>query len=172
MYKSVIILLLIVLTQVSFGQPAAIGSNKDSLVTVYMNDVRTHINNKDYAAANKDLGKLAALKTTLPDEVAFYYGIIQYNSGNQDKARAGFNKYLLLTNSTGTFADSSHVYLKKLDCQARGYYEVDETCRLCNGSGEIEIRCLLCEGSGQEYCLVCNGNGVSVVHSTMGDRYQ
>src|SRR6478609_5960949 len=170
MYKSILILFLVVITQVSFAQ--TIGSNSDSLVNVYMNDLRTHVNSKDYAAGNKDLGKLAALKTSLPDEVAFYYGVIQYQTGNRDKARAGFNKYLLLTNSTGTFTDSSHVYLKRIDCEARGYYEVDESCRLCNGTGELEIRCLLCEGSGQEYCSVCNGNGVSVVHSNMGDRYQ
>lgn len=167
MYRSIIILVLSVYTQLCFAQSA-----KDSLVNVYMAELRAHMVQKDYASANKDMGRLAALKITLPDEVAFYYGIIQYQSGNRDKARAGFTKYLLLTNYTGTYNDSTHYYLKQIDCEARGYYEVEEACKLCNATGELEVRCLLCEGTGKEYCSVCNGNGVSVIHSAMGDRYQ
>lgn len=167
MYKSILILFLTLITQALSAQ-----TNKDSLVNVYMNDLRTHLTNKEYNAANKDLGKLAALKTTLPDEVAFYYAVVQYQAGNRDKARAGFTKYLLLTGNTGGFSDSSHVYLKMIDCESLGYYEVDEDCRLCHATGELEIRCMLCEGTGKEYCSICNGNGVSIVHSAMGDRYQ
>lgn len=153
-------------------------SKKDSIAGEYLIQIRKQIEEKDYNNANLTLKKLFAMKTTLPDEVAFRYAEVQLGLGNYSKAKEAFYKYIDLTDGKGEFVEEAKMLIELSEakickkCNNTGITIVTDTCAFCNGKGKQEIACEACHGRGLEFCPSCKGQGVVYKTSTFGGVYQ
>ncbi len=127
---------------------------------------------KKYDSAHVQFKALFKLKSTIPDEAAYYYGLNQYYRNNYKLALQGFEKYIKLRGDKGVSFDSAVYYISKSQCLEKGYVEAKEECSLCHGIGHSKVKCTKCKGVGKEYCSVCSGSGVVISRSSMGDSYQ
>jgi len=143
----------------------------DSLAGKYLNELKIDIDSNNYEEAIKVINKMAGLRTTLPDEVAYYYGLSYYSLGNFEKAKSGLDKYFTLTGDSGQYFQQAKELSVRVDCKLKGYYESQENCALCNGTGETEVKCVYCSGGGKQYCPLCKGAGVVVMGGSFGDKY-
>jgi DnaJ-class molecular chaperone len=152
-------------------------SKQDSLLNVYFDKGKEQISLGNYDAGQEYFKKIFALKTTLPDELAYYYGLTLVKQKNYKKGKEAIEKYLSLTGSSGKFFKESQVLLKEIDlyvcrkCNNTGKAEVNDTCATCAGSGKITVDCNTCNVKGIEFCTACGGNGVFVSKGNLSSSY-
>lgn len=144
----------------------------DSLVESYFASAKKYMQEKKYDSAHVQFKALFKLKSTIPDDAAYYYGLNQYYRNNYKQALQGFEKYIKLRGDKGINFDSAVYYISRTQCLEKGYVEVKETCSLCHGAGHSKVKCTKCKGVGKEYCSVCSGSGVVISRTSMGDSYQ
>ncbi len=144
----------------------------DSLVNVYFSSAKKYMESKKYDSAHAQFKVLFKLKSIIPDDAAYYYGLNQLYRKQYKQAQQGFEKYIKLRGEKGNYFDSSVFYIAKAQCLEKGYVEEKEECTLCHGTGHSKIKCLKCKGVGKEYCSVCSGSGVIISRGNMGDSYQ
>jgi tetratricopeptide (TPR) repeat protein len=144
----------------------------DSLVEAYFGSAKKFMATKQYDSAHAKFKELFKLKSTIPDDAAYYYGLNQFYRAKYKPAQLGFEKYIRLRGDKGKLFDSSVYYIARAQCFEKGYVEVKEECNLCHGTSHSKIKCLKCKGVGKEYCSVCSGSGVIISRGNMGDSYQ
>jgi TolA-binding protein len=144
----------------------------DSLVDVYFSAAKKYMQEKQYDSAHTQFKELFKLKSTIPDDAAYYYGLNQLGRGNYKQAQVGFEKYIRLRGDQGMYFDSSLYYIAQSQCFEKGYVEVKEECTVCHGTSESKVKCTKCKGVGKEYCSMCSGSGVVISKTNMGDSYQ
>ncbi|MFL5729427.1 MAG: hypothetical protein ACJ75J_08055, partial [Cytophagaceae bacterium] len=140
--------------------------------------VKSSINHHDYKAANDFLKKALALKKALPDEAAYYHGVLLFQQKKYPQAKISFQKYLSLTGASGEYFKEAEDYLKQSDalicpkCNDTGFREITDTCTYCHGKGKVEKMCKTCQGKGFVYCQACGASGVSRHGGGFGGTYQ
>ncbi len=143
---------------------------KDSLVSVYFNAAKTKIVEEKYDDANSYFKKIFALKSPVPDELAYYYGYNLLKLKKYVQSREAILKYIKLKGEKGTLYTEALSALDELDCAETGYKEVEVECDLCHGDTLI-IECSRCRGIGKEVCPICGGTGVAVSAGNFGTNY-
>lgn len=160
--------------QLAYSQP----DKSDSLVQVYFKEARQNISEKNYGAAKNSFNKLFNLKTTLPDEVAYFYGVTLLNLKNYLKAKAAFEKYISLTREKGQFYNDSKKFIAEADnhickiCNNTGMTEEIDSCSVCIGTGKTFEACQSCKNHSIELCAACAGKGVITTKTSFGSSYQ
>jgi hypothetical protein len=154
-------------------------STQDStLLNSYLVQVRKQIAEQNYAGANNTLKKIFAIKTTLPDEVAFRYGQAQLGLNNYVKAKEAFQKYITITDNKGVFVKEAEALIIESEkgickkCNNSGWEVIIDSCTICKGTGKIKVTCNNCNGKTKQYCEVCKGQGVVLKNGAMGTIYQ
>ena len=168
--KQLILFLFLVISCSTFAHNHQV--QYDSLVETYFASAKKYMQANKYDSAHVQFKALFKLKSTIPDEAAYYYGLNQYYRNNYKQALQGFEKYIKLRGDKGVSFDSAVYYIAKSQCLEKGYVEVKEECSLCHGVGNSKVKCTKCKGVGKEYCSVCSGSGVVISRSSMGDSYQ
>lgn len=164
--------LLVVFIQIGKAQ-----SSPDSLMTVYLDQAKEKISQNNYQAANAYFKKIFALKTTLPDELAYYYGLTMMKLEHYKKGKDALEKYIDLKGKDGEFYNEAQKLISEADkficpkCQNTGVAEIKDTCAACEGIGKTQMDCNLCQSQGIEFCNVCKGQGTLVVKRSMGHQY-
>jgi hypothetical protein len=172
--RSVFIILLIFFSLNAFPQDAS----QDTLMKFYLGHVKASIASQDYKTANDFLRKAFALKKTLPDEAAYYNGVILFNQQKYAPAKISFRKYLLLTGKIGQYFKETTEYMQRADllicpkCEDNGYYDVIDSCADCKGKGKVKILCKHCKGKGKVLCKTCGGSGVAKHSNGFGGTFQ
>jgi tetratricopeptide (TPR) repeat protein len=168
--KQLILIILLAISSSAFASNAHI--EYDSLVEVYFASAKKYMELKKYDSAHIAFKALFKLKSIVPDDAAYYYGLNQFYRTKYKQAQQGFEKYIHLRGDKGILFDSSLYYIARAQCFENGYVEVKEECNLCHGVGHSKIKCLKCKGVGKEYCSVCSGSGVIISRNNFGDSYQ
>jgi hypothetical protein len=172
--RSVFIFILILFSPNAFPQTVA----QDTLVKSYLGHVKARIARQDYKTANDFLRKAFALKKTLPDEAAYYNGVILFHQKKYAPARISFRKYLSLTGKEGLYFKEATEHIQRIDlqvcpkCDDSGYYEVTDSCTDCAGKGKVRISCKYCHGKGKVLCKTCGGSGVAKQSNAFGGTFQ
>lgn len=149
----------------------------DSLIELYLDKAKEQIALKNYPSANDHIKKIFSLRTTLPDEVAFYYGLTQVKLTNYTKGKEALLKYIELTGVQGSFYAEAEKLIAEADeficekCNNTGSAEVLDTCVVCNGVGKTEVACEVCRSKGVEFCNACGGKGVFVENGSFGSTF-
>lgn len=152
-------------------------SSKDSLLNAYFNKAKEQILVENYDSCQFYLKKVFALKTTLPDEMAYFYGLTLVKQKNYKKGKEAIEKYLSLTGEAGIYYNESQALLKEIDkyvcrkCNDTGITEISDTCNTCIGTGKISSDCNTCNIKGVEFCNACGGNGVFTNRGNLGTNY-
>lgn len=152
-------------------------TDSDSLSKVYYEKAKEKINAKDFDGANLYFKKIFRLKTTLPDELAYYYGLTLVHLQQYAKGKEALDKYLELTGEKGVFKNETGLLLKEAEkyicskCSNKGSYVISDTCAVCEGDGKRETDCEVCKGRGMEFCQVCGGRGVLITPGNFGSQY-
>jgi hypothetical protein len=152
--------------------------SSDSLVRIYLNEARQNISEKNYTSANNYFKKIFNLKTTLPDEAAYFYGVTLLNLKSYVKSKAAFEKYISLTGENGEFYNDSKKFLSEAEsfickiCNNTGTAEIIDTCDICTGAGKVSEKCESCKTNGKEICMSCGGKGVITSKTSFGASYQ
>jgi len=168
--KQLILIILLAISSSAFASNAHI--EYDSLVNVYFASAKKNMEAKKYDSAHADFKNLFKLKSTIPDDAAYYYGLNQFYRTKYKQAQQGFEKYVRLLGDKGRLFDSSIYYIARAQCFEKGYVEEKEECNLCHGTSHSKIKCLKCKGVGKEYCSLCSGSGVIISRNNFGDSYQ
>jgi len=149
----------------------------DSLLENYFNKAKEKISQNDYKSANNYFKKIFALQTTLPDELAYYYGLTMVRLEYYKKGKEALEKYIALTGKEGEFHKESQKLISEADkyicqkCQNTGIAEVTDTCVACEGLGKKQTGCNVCQSQGIEFCSVCKGQGTLVVKKSLGSQF-
>ncbi len=157
---------LIFSNHVSFGQ-----TPKDTLVRYYLEIAKKKADEKKFSEANEVFKKIFALKTPVPDELAYYYGYTLLNLNKYTQSRSALNKYLTLQGENAPLSNLAHQAIEKADCQETGYHDVYIECDICFGDSTVEIVCRHCKGKGIEICPLCKGSGVATSSNSFGNSY-
>ena len=168
--KQLILIILLAISSSIFARTTQI--EYDSLVDVYFASAKKYMELKKYDSAHVAFKNLFKLKSTIPDDAAYYYGLNQFYRTKYKPAQQGFEKYIRLRGDKGSLFDSSIYYIARAQCFEKGYIEIKEECNLCHGTSQSKIKCLKCKGVGKEYCSICSGSGVIISRSNFGDSYQ
>jgi hypothetical protein len=172
--RSVFIIILIFFSFRVFPQTVS----EDTLMKSYLRHVKASLASQDYKTANDFLKKAFSLKRTLPDEAAYYNGVIMFNQKKYAPARISFRKYLSLTGKEGLYLKETAEYIQRIDlqicpkCDDSGYYEVNDSCADCAGKGKVRISCKHCQGKGKVLCKTCSGSGVAKQSNGFGGTFQ
>ncbi len=152
--------------QVSYGQ-----SPKDTLANHYLEIAKGKVEEKKFTEANELFKKIFALKTTVPDELAYFYGYTLLNLKKYSQSRSALNKYLELQGYNGPLSYKAREALEEADCWETGYKDAFVECDVCYGDSTLEINCRQCKGKGVEICPVCKGSGVATTTTNFGNSY-
>jgi hypothetical protein len=143
-----------------------------------MVQVKSALAKQDYKTAQDFLKKVFALKRTLPDEIAYYNGVILFHQQKYSLAKNSFQKYLSLTGKSGIYYKESVGYIQKTDlqvcqkCGDSGFYELTDSCADCHGKGKVKTFCKACEAKGKVLCKTCSGSGVVKLEGSFGGSFQ
>ncbi len=151
---------------VSYGQ-----SPKDTLANHYLEIAKNKVEEKKFTEANEFFKKIFALKTPVPDELAYFYGYTLLHLKKYSQSRAALTKYLELQGSNGPLSHKAREGLDEADCLETGYKDSFIACDLCYGDSTLDINCRQCKGKGTELCPVCKGSGVATVPTNFGSSY-
>jgi len=143
----------------------------DSLLYQFYGEALNHIDKKNFEKADESFKKVFSLKTTMPDELAYFYGYTQLNLFNFKKGREFLQKYLELRGDTGRFSSYASTYLNYADCQEFGNYKVKEICNACDGHGTAQAECPTCQGKGREICDLCGSIGLIKKRDQFGESF-
>jgi len=155
--KYFIVSIVITLSLSAFAQQPT-----DSVLLNRVNKVKLCLQNNDFKGAEDELRKVfSAQSATLPDEVAYYHGVILFNKKKYSQAKTSLTKYLTLTKEKGVYANDARALIKETECAETGYYTYTDTCQICHGGGRIIDKCPNCGGKGVEFCRACGGSGVA-----------
>lgn len=157
---------LLLSNQVSFGQIP-----KDSLVNRYLGIAKRKIEEKQFSEANDVFKKIFALKSSVPDELAYFYGYNLLKLNKYTQSRAALRKYLDLQGDKGPLSQKALEALLELDCKETGYHDISVQCDVCYGDSTTEIACRNCKGRGTEICPLCKGYGVVTTPTSFGNNY-
>jgi hypothetical protein len=152
--------------------------SEDTLMKSYLGHVKASIAGQDYKTANDFLKKAFALKKILPDEAAYYNGVILFNQKKYAPAKTSFRKYLSLAGKEGLYFKETIEYIQRIDlqicpkCDDSGYYEVTDSCTECAGKGKVRTLCKNCQGKGKVLCKTCGGSGVAKQSNGFGGTFQ
>src|SRR5690606_15971633 len=103
-----------------------------------------HIDQTSVEKPTESVKKVFSPKTTMPDELGYFYGYTQLTLFNFKKGREFLQKYLELRGDTGRFSSYASTYLNYAECQEFGNYKVKETCNACDGHGTAQSECPTC----------------------------
>jgi hypothetical protein len=144
---------------------------KDTLISYYMKIGKEKVAEKKFSEANDYFKKIFALKTTVPDEFAYFYGYTLLNLKKYTQGRNALYKYLDLQGDKGIYSQKAYEALEQADCQETGYKDVFVECDICYGDSTLEINCRHCKGKGIEICPLCKGSGVATTSTNFGSSY-
>ena len=142
----------------------------------YKNAIQS-INDQKFDDGNSWLRKMFALKTILPDEAAYYYGVTLVERQKYVKGKEALQKYLSLASDTGRFVNDAKSLINKAEgfickkCNNTGFQEVGDSCMYCGGEGKLLEDCNVCNKKGIEVCATCSGRGIRVVDTGLGKSY-
>ena len=150
----------------SFGQ-----TPNDTLTNHYLELAKQKVEEKKFSEANDIFKKIFALKSPVPDELAYFYGYTLLNLNKYSQSRVALNKYIVLQGDQGPLSHKATEALIKLDCIETGYYDVFMECDICYGDSTTEIACRHCKGKGIEICPLCKGSGVATASNNFGNTF-
>jgi hypothetical protein len=143
----------------------------NKLYKSYYQDFIKHIEFKQFDQASKDLVKISRLDTLVPDEIAYFIGYVQVNTGKYTQGKESLEKYISLVSDTGKYADYANFYIHLADCNIKGHYYELNPCENCQSTGYSKIECSNCKGKGQELCNKCFGRGVIKSKDSYGEIF-
>ena len=168
--KSKLLILLFILKTLSPNLGLA-QDRSDSLFVHYYRQAKAHIDKKNFEAANESFKKILKLKTTVPDELAYFYGYTLVNLNKYTLGKQFLKKYIDLRGDTGQFYHYATDLMNLADCKEVGSYFIEETCTECHGEGKLLVRCRTCSGRGNEICTLCGGIGVIKKRDNFGETF-
>lgn len=144
-----------------------------------LNEAKEHMNKADYASANLAFRKMLSLKAILPDDVSYLFAETLFHIGQYQNSQNLLKRYMELTGVQGNYYQQS----KELDALLQEKLVSNKTCKLCNafgyrlapcteceGSGTEISTCYFCRGQGVNHCLACEGEGVTIKYSALGEK--
>lgn len=152
--------------QLCYGQ-----SPKDTLAAHYLKTAKAKMEESKYSEANDLFKKIFALKTPVPDELAYYYGYTLLHLKKYSQSRTALTKYLELQGDKGPLSRKAREALEETDCMETGYKDDFIVCDVCYGDSTLEINCRHCKGKGVELCPICKGSGVATTSTNFGNSY-
>jgi RecJ-like exonuclease len=164
-----IFLLCILNTAITFLVKAQ--DTPDSLMNLLYGQAKHHIDKKNYQAANETFKKILNLKTTVPDELAYFYGYTLVNLNKYTLGKQFLKKYIDLRGDTGRYYNYASDMMNLADCKEVGSYFIEEKCAECEGSGKTMVTCRTCNGRGNEICTLCGGIGAIRKRDNFGDTF-
>jgi DnaJ-class molecular chaperone len=153
------------------GHVAQAQSPRDTLANHYLEIAKGKVEEKKYAEAQEIFKKIFSLKATVPDELAYFYGVTLLNLKKYSQSRTALNKYLDLQGKDGPLSHKAEEALIRVDCEETGYRDAYMVCDVCYGDSIQEITCRICKGKGIEMCPTCKGSGVSTSTNSFGTSY-
>ncbi len=152
--------------QSSFGQ----NNPKDTLTRYYLKIAKGKIDEKRFSEANDLFKKIFALKTTVPDELAYHYGYTLLNLKKFTQGKNAIYKYLDLQGDTGAYSQKAYAALEEADCLETGYKDIFMECDVCYGDSTLDITCRLCKGTGVATTSSNFGNSYHTCHRCNGEK--
>jgi hypothetical protein len=146
-------------------------SENDSLLNVQYAEAKNFIDAKKFDNAYESFKKIFKLKTTVPDELAYFYGYTLINLNKYTAGKEALKKYISLKGDTGRYYKYSLHLLNLADCKETGSYFIEEQCAECHGEGSALMKCRTCNGKGKELCHTCGGAGVIKKKEDFGLSY-
>ena len=158
---------LVISNRVANGQ-----NPKDTLANYYLEIAKGKVEEKKFTEANEIFKKIFSLKSTVPDELAYFYGFTLVNLKKYTQGKNALNKYLTLQGTNGPLSHKAIEAIEKADCLETGYKDQYIECDVCYGDSTVEIACRHCKGKGVEICPLCKGSGVAISSNTFGSNYR
>ncbi|MDN4164108.1 hypothetical protein QWY31_01280 [Cytophagales bacterium LB-30] len=180
MYRkaSFYVALIFTLCLVQLNASAQTDENRQK-VDILLKEAKTQMEAGDYAAANLTFRKMLALKAILPDDVSYLFAETLFYIGQYQNSQNLLKRYMELTGIQGNYYQQS----KELEALLQEKLVSNKTCDLCNAFGYRLAPCTECEGSGSEispcnfcrgkgvnHCLSCDGEGVTIKYSALGEK--
>ena len=156
-----------------FCTPTVAAQNpSDTLVFFFVTQGKKQLEDKKYKEALESFKRVFALKSAVPDEVAYYYGYALLHLSNFSQSKAALKKYIELQGRNGLLYDKTLEALEEADCKETGFKDAFILCDICFGDSTITIGCRTCKEKGYEVCPLCKGNGVVLSASSFGNTYR
>ncbi|HVD99733.1 MAG TPA: hypothetical protein VNB90_16100 [Cytophagaceae bacterium] len=153
------------------SQESCAQTPQDTLINYYLKVAKKNVEEKKYNEANDVFKKIFALKTPVPDELAYYYGVTLLNLKKYSQSKHALNKYLELQGTQAPLSAKALEALEEVDCKETGYHDEYIECDLCYGDSTLDVNCRQCKGKGIEICPVCKGSGVATSSTSFGSSY-
>lgn len=144
---------------------------EEVLTNKYYSDARNFIDKKKFYEAHESFKKIFKLKTTVPDELAYFYGYTLVNLNKYVQGKQALAKYIELKGDTGRYYHYAMDLMNLADCKEVGSYFAEETCFECHGEGKTMVKCRTCNGRGREICNLCGGVGVLKKRDNFGETF-
>ncbi|MCS6824738.1 MAG: hypothetical protein NZ529_10615 [Cytophagaceae bacterium] len=133
---------------------------QDSSIYSRIDTIKKNIEASQYEEAERQCKKIFSLKTSVPDEIAFYYGYILYKQNKLNSAKQWLEKYLSFKVKNSYLAALSVQTLDSIACKTLGYIEYVDSCSYCKTNPSF-YDCPACDATGNEICPACQGKGVT-----------
>lgn len=164
-------ILILIFKSISLFQASAQDHRNDSLMVLYYSQAKGHIDKKNFDAAYESFRKILNLKTTVPDELAYFYGYTLVNLNRYTAGKQYLKKYIELRGDTAQYYHYAMDLMNLADCKEVGSYFVNEKCTECKGEGKLEVKCRTCNGRGKEICTLCGGVGAIRKKDNFGEVF-
>lgn len=171
------VLLFLFMWQFSFHTEAQSDSAEPKDARQLLDLAKEQMAAEDFTAANKTFRKMLDLKTTLPNEMCYFFASTLFMLGQHENSLRFAEKYEKLTGTGGEFYQDTQKLKALLNaerekilscsvCDNQGYVLHD--CRYCEGQGHFEQSCLKCLGNKHVKCKSCDGEGVKIAKNHFG----
>lgn len=154
-----------------FSNQVLFAQENDSIVKGFVDQIKENISQNNFKEAQELLKKVFNLQVPVPDEMAYFLGVTQFNLKKSTSAKESLKKYVALSGEKGSFYHESLRLLREIDCLEKGSYETEIVCLECGGEGASEIPCRTCRAKGKTICNICGGNGVMQQKDNFGTKY-
>ncbi|WMJ73734.1 hypothetical protein RCC89_11240 [Cytophagaceae bacterium ABcell3] len=175
--KIIFFIVVFLCTSACFCFESSAQVSSDSLLKLSLHGVRENIERNDYRTAMGEIKKVFKLGITLPDEVAYYYGLLLVEQGSPVKGKEALEKYVDLKGEKGEYYYSAKEYIQKAEaaicnkCNNTNIVYENSACFECDGSGKNAVTCKHCGGIGKNYCRSCNGSGITRSGSGFNEKF-
>ena len=153
--------------------------SSNSRVEILMKTAQKQMAEEDYEQANLTFRKILSSKSVIPNNLTYLFAETLYMIDQYENSHNFLKKYFTLTGKAGDYYKEALQLEALLDeqldeirsckyCDAQGYRLTE--CSVCNQTGEITEICYYCKGKGVVNCLTCQGLGVTITESVLGEK--